>query len=327
MKRREFIAGLGAAGASRLAAQAQQPSIPMIGWLHVGMRDESVLAAFRKGLRETGFVEGQNVAIEQRWAENQIDRLPVLAVDFVQRRMAVIAVAPNPVGIAPVKAATSVIPIVFMCGPDPVRTGLVASLSRPGGNLTGVTLLGEDLNAKRFALLHNLAPQLATIALLEDVAQKTGTDRDYVAKQAESAARNLGVRIVSVRVATADEFEAAFASAAREGAAALIVSPSVLFIDHRDRLMALASKYQMPAMYQDRVYPANGGLMSYGPSLADAYRQTGVYTGRVLKGEKPADLPVLQPTTFEFVINLKTAKALDLAIPPGVLAIADEVIE
>jgi putative tryptophan/tyrosine transport system substrate-binding protein len=282
MRRREFIAGLGGAAAWPLAARAQQRAlIPKIGWLHVGMRDESVLAAFRKGLREIGLVEGRNVAIEQRWAENKLDRLPALAADFVQRRMAIIAVAPNALGIAPVKAATSVIPIVFMCGPDPVRTGLVASLSRPGGNLTGITLLGEDLNAKQFALLHNLAPQVAAIALLEDVAQNTGTDRDYVAKQAESVAQNLGVRIVSVWVATEDDFEAAFASAAHEGAA-LIVSPSVLFIDHRDRLMALASKYRMPAMYQDRLYPANGGLMSYGPSLADAYRQTGVYTGRVL---------------------------------------------
>jgi putative tryptophan/tyrosine transport system substrate-binding protein len=256
MRRREFIAGLGSAAAWPFAAHAQQPAMPVIGWLNVGLRNESVLSAFRKGLRETGFIEGQNVAIESRWAENQNDRMPALAADLVQRRVAVIAAAPNPSGIEPAKAATSIIPIVFLSGPDPVRTGLVASLNRPGGNLTGVTLFGDDLTAKRFDLLHHMAPQIAAIALLEAGAR---SDADFVLKEAESAGQATGVRIVRASTRNEGGFEAAFATAASEGADALLVLPSMFFIDHRNELVALAAKYRLPAIYQTREFVAAGG--------------------------------------------------------------------
>jgi putative ABC transport system substrate-binding protein len=331
MKRREFIAGLGAV-AWPLLASGQQPALPVIGFLNVGMRDESVLSAFRQGLREAGFVEGQNVAIEYRWAENQKDRLSEFTAELVQRRVAVIVDAPNSAGIAVAKAATATIPIVFLSGPDPVRIGLVASLNRPGGNLTGVTLLSTDLAAKRFGLLHDLAPHVATVAMVMDRRpQFDGTiqseNQDFNFKEAESAARSVGLRIIGVSVGGEGDFDAAFATAIRERADALFVAPSIFFTNNRDRFVALAARYRLPAIYAEGEYAKAGGLTSYGPSLTDAYRQLGVYTGRVLKGEKRADLPVMLPTKFELIINAKTAKNLGLTIPETLLATADEVIQ
>jgi len=330
MRRREFIAGLGAA-AWPIAARGQQRAPTVIGFLNTGMRSDDVvtLPAFRQGLREAGFIEGQNVAIEYRWAENQLDRLPALAAELVERRVAVIVAAPGPSSIAPARAATATIPIVFMSAPDPVRDGLVASLNRPGGNLTGVTLLSADLTAKRFGLLHQLAPQVTAVALLLD-GGRGGLplpDQDFILKEAEAAGRTAGVRIISVTAGSEGEFDLTFATAVREGARAVLVSASGFFFNQRNRLVALAARHGLPTTYQQREYVDAGGLMSYGPSFTDGWRQVGVYTGRVLKGEKPADLPVMLPTRFEFVLNLKTAKALNIEIPPGVLAIADAVIE
>jgi putative ABC transport system substrate-binding protein len=286
----------------------------------------------KRGRREAGFIEGQNVAIEYRWAENQMDRLPELAAELVQRRVAVIVAAPNPEGIAAAKAATAIIPIVFLSGPDPVRIGLVASINRPGGNLTGVTLLSTDLVAKRIGLLHDLAPRVAAVAMLLDRRRQfVGTIRfdnqDFTLNEAESAARGVGLRIIGVNVGGEGDFDAAFATAVHEGADALLVAPSIFFTNNRDRLVALAARYRLPAVYTEREYATAGGLMSFGPSFPEVYRQLGGYTGRVLGGQKPADMPVLLPAKFEFVLNLKNAKALGLEIPPGVLAIADAVIE
>ena len=290
-------------------------------------RDDSALSAFRQGLREAGFIEGQNVSIEYRWANDQPERVTALAAELVRRPVAVVVVVPNSFGVALVKASTNIIPIVFLSGADPVRSGLVASLNRPGGNLTGVTLISSDLTAKRFGLLHDLAPQVATIAVLLDDRRTARPSRGFALKEAELAGRNMGLQIIGVEVGNEADFDTAFATAVRDGANAFVVGGSTFFIDHRDRLVALAASHRLPAIYQMREYTEAGGLMSYGPSFADAHRQVGVYTGRVLKGEKPADLPVLQPAKFEFVLNLKTAKALGITIPPGILAIADEVIE
>ena len=328
MRRREFITLLCGGATWPLTARAQQSALPVIGFLNVGTPTDTdwALPAFRRGLRETGFIEGQNVAIEYRWADNQLDRLPGLAAELVQRRVAVIAAAPNASGAGAAKAATATIPIVFLSGPDPVRAGLVASLSHPGGNLTGVTQLSADLTAKRLSLLHDLVPGGAVVAMLLIARDQTGS-ADFQLKEAESAARQVGVRIIAVRAGTENDFDAAFATAAREGARTLLVSSNIFFINQRYRLVALSASHKLPAIYQTREYVSAGGLLSYGPSLSDGYRQVGVYTGRILKGEKPADLPVLQPTKFELVINLQTAKAFGLTVPPGVLAIADEVIE
>ena len=325
MRRREFIAGLGGIAVSWPRMSRAQPSkMPVIGWLNDGTRgDELGLPAFRQGLGEVGFIEGKNVAIEYRWAENQADRLPALAADLVRRRVAVIAVAPNPIAVAPAKAATATIPIVFMSGPDPVRTGLVASLNRPGGNLTGVSLLTNETNTKRFGLLHALVPQVATVAMLSS--RRINPAEGF--KEVEAAGRKVSVRIIDVWADRENEFDAAFATAVREGAGALLVASRALFIDHRYQLIALAGRHKLPAIYTTREYVEAGGLMSYSASLTDAFRQFGVYTGRVLKGEKPADLPVVLPTKFEFFINLQTAKAQGIEVPPTLLAIADKVIE
>ena len=327
MRRREFIAGIGSAVAWPMGARAQQPVLPVIGLLNFGGRDDSALSAFRQGLREAGFIEGQNVSIEYRWANDQPERVTALAAELVRRPVAVVVVVPNSFGVALVKASTNIIPIVFLSGADPIRSGLVASLNRPGGNLTGVTLISSDLTAKRFGLLHDLAPQVATIAVLLDDRRTAQPSRGFALKEAESAGRNMGLQIIGVEVGSEADFDTAFATAVRDGANGFVVGGSTFFIDHRDRLVALAASHRLPAIYQMREYTEAGGLMSYGPSFADAHRQVGVYTGRVLKGEKPADLPVLQPAKFEFVLNLKTAKALGITIPPGILAIADEVIE
>ena len=325
MRRRQFITLLGGAAAAwPLAARAQQAAVPVIGFLDTGTLSGNgwAVTGFREGLRELGFIEGRNVAIEYRAAENQDDRLPALAAELVQRRVAVIVAVPGLPSIAAAKAATATIPIVFMSAADPVRTGLVASLNRPGGNLTGLTLLSSDLSAKRFGMLHAMVPQVATVAML--LSRPT---QDLNLTEAEAAGRAVGVRIVGVRAESEGEFDAAFATAIREGARALLIAPSVFFVNHTDRLVELAARHRLPAIYHERDFAVAGGLMSYGPNRTDVMRQVGVYAGRVLKGEKPADLPVVVPTKFEFVLNLKTAKALGLTFPPGVLAIADEVVE
>jgi putative ABC transport system substrate-binding protein len=336
IRRREFIAGLGGAAAWPLAARAQQRAMPVIGFLSGG--SPFVLpAAFHRGLRELGFIGGQHVAFEYRWAEDRDDRLPALAAELVQRQVAVIVALPDLPSARAAKAATTALPIVFMSGPDPVRSGLVASLNRPGGNLTGVTQLSANLTAKRLGLLHDLVPQITAVALLLDDRlanqglalrdAETPGQQDLNLKDAETAGRQVGVRMIGVRVGGEDEFDDAFGTATRQGAGALLVNPSIRFSLHRYRLVALAAKHRLPAMYSLPPFVTAGGLMSYGANSDEAYRWLGIYTGRVLKGEKPADLPVVLPTKFDFVINLKTAKELGLGIPPLLHALATEVIE
>jgi putative tryptophan/tyrosine transport system substrate-binding protein len=326
MRRRDFITVLGGAAAWPLAARAQRVNVPVIGFLDAGTLGGNgwALPGFREGLRELGFIEGQNVAIEYRAGENQDDRLPALAAELVQRRVAVIVAAPGFTSIAAAKAATATIPIVFMSASDPVRTGLVASLNRPGGNLTGLTLLSSDLSAKRFGMLHAMVPQVATVAML---LARNGPVQDFSLAEAEAAGRAVGVRIFGVTADSEGEFDTAFATAIREGAGALMIQPSVFFVNHTDRLVELTARHRLPAIYHEHDFTVAGGLMSYGPNRTDVMRQVGVYAGRVLKGEKPDDLPVMQPTKFDLVVNLKTANALGLTVPPSLLAIADDVIE
>jgi putative ABC transport system substrate-binding protein len=324
--RRKFLATLlgGAAAGWPLAALAQQPAMPVVGFLHTSTAAPflDMVGAFRKGLNEAGFIEGQNVAIEYRWAEFQYDRLPALAADLVARRVTVISVFGPPAALA-AKAATVTIPIVFSVGVDPVDTGLVASLNRPGGNLTGVTLLTASLGAKRVGLLRELIPKADLMAVLVNTTSEGMTQ----AKDVQDAARKAGLRAIVLNAATDADIDAAFATLSRQRIGGLMVGGDQFLDTRRDRIVALAARHSMPTIYHRRVFVAGGGLMSYGTSIADVYRHVGVYTGRILKGEKPADLPVLQPTKFELVINLKAANALGLTIPPGVLAIADEVIE
>ena len=326
MRRREFIAGLGGTVAAwPVVATAQQPSIPVVGFLAAGSRERYAipLTGFRKGLSETGYVEGPNLFMEYRFADNRLDRLPALAGDLVHRRVAVIAAGARADEAA--KIATATIPIVFMTGGDPVRTGLVASLNRPGGNLTGITLLASDMAPKRLSLLRELVPNATTVAILLDETFKK--NQEFQLEEMLVAGRSVGMRVVAVWVSKIAEFDSAFATFIQEGAAALIVGASVFFISELDRLVALATRYRIPAIYQNSDYVGAGGLMSYGPSEFDHFRQGGVYAGRILKGERPADLPVLLPTKFELIINLKTAKALDLTVPETLLATADEVIQ
>ena len=325
IRRREFIGGLGAA-AWPLVARAQQPAMPVIGFLHEGSSEvtPSLVAGFRQGLSETGFIDGRNVTIESRWAHNDIDRLPELVADLVRRRVDVIA-TPNGNNAAPAaKAATTAIPIVFNVTTDPVKLGLVASYNRPGGNVTGVTSLLEELGAKRLGLLRELLPKATRFAVL---VRGGGPRIEYVIADLRAAASSLGLEIEVISAVTNRDIDMAFATLMQKRADALLTTPSALFGACRLQLAMLAARYAVPAMYHDRLFTEAGGLMSYGTSLADVYRQVGVYTGRVLKGEKPADLPVLQPTKLEFVINLKTAKALGLTVPRTLLVLADEVIE
>jgi putative ABC transport system substrate-binding protein len=325
MRRRDFIGALGSAAAVwPLAARAQQSVIPVVGFLSGRSPAESagVVAAFRKGLAEAGYAERQNVTVDFRWAEGQFDRLPTLAGELVQRPVTVIA-AMGESGFA-AKTETTSIPIVFGSGGDPVETGLVASLNRPGGNVTGVTFLTATLGAKRLGLLRELVPGAEIIALL--VNSNTSVGKVQI-RDVQEAARTLGQRLVVLDGSSDAKIEAAFAALAPQHVTALLVGADPFFDTRRERLVALASQHRMPAVYQFREYAVAGGLMSYGTSITDMYRLVGVYVGRILKGEKPANLPVMQVTKFELVINLKTAKALGVKISDNLLSLADEVIE
>jgi putative ABC transport system substrate-binding protein len=325
MKRRAFIAGLGAV-ALPLAARAQQ--IPVVGYLHPGSLEarRDLVASFLRGLAETGFVEGRNVAIEYRWADDHIDRLPALAADLVRRQVAVIATPSITAAARAAKAATQSIPIVFLVGSDPVQAGLVASLNRPGGNLTGVTVLGGELAPKRLEILHETVPSATLVAHLINPTNPVFTDAE--SREVQAAARILGLRVLTLNASSSSEIEVAFERLIQEHVGALLISGYGFFgTTHRNQLVALAARHRIPTMYDRREVPVVGGLISYGADIADAIHQTGVYTGRILKGEKAADLPVQQSTKFELVINMKTAKALGVAVPETLLATADKVIE
>ena len=325
MRRREFITLLGGAAAAwPLAVRAQQPKVPVIGLLDTTSPENNIdqLRAFRQGLKETGYVEGENVAISYRFAENQIDRLRELADDLVQQQVVVIVTFAS--GVFAAKAATTTIPIVFVIADDPVRLGLVTSLARPGGNLTGINFLNAELSAKRLELLRELIPAATRIAVL---VTPSGSSTDSAFRNMDTAARDAGLQIQVVKVSTSQEIDAAFVTFARDRPDALFVSPDPFFRSRRMQLTHLATRYAIPATYALRDYCEAGGLMSYGASLADAYRQVGVYTGRILKGAKPVDLPVVQASKFELIINAQAAKILGLEIPPTLLARADEVIE
>jgi putative ABC transport system substrate-binding protein len=325
MRRREFITLLGGAVAWPHAATAQQPAMPVIGFLgSSALADRAqFLPAFRQGIRETGYVEGQNVAIEYRWAQDQADRLPDLAADLVRRQVTVIA-ANDTLSAIVAKAATTTIPIVFATGGDPVKLGLVASLNRPDGNVTGVTFVGAELGAKQLGLLHELQPGAVRVgALIEPNFPLT----ESFVSDVQAAASSLRKQIEVLEAPTGRDIDTVFASLAQKPIDALLVGPGPLLNNRRVQLVTLATYHRVPAIYSLREAAEVGGLMSYGTSITDAYRQAGVYTGRILKGEKPADLPVMQSIKFEFVINLNTARAFGLSFPPGLLAIADEVIE
>jgi putative ABC transport system substrate-binding protein len=327
MRRREFITLLGGAAAAwPLSARAQQAAMRAVGFLSSRSADDSTRATaqFRQGLAEAGYVEGRNVAIEFRWAGGQFNRLPTLAAELVRRPVAVLAAVGGAQTPRAAMAATTSIPIVFGIGEDPVKEELVPNLNRPGANVTGATFFTAILGAKRLGLLRDLVPGAEVIALL--VNQNSSQGQGQI-KDVQEAARGLGQRLVVLNGGSDEEIDAVFAGLAQQQVGALLVGSDPFFDPRRGRLIALVARHAVPALYHFRDYPLEGGLLSYGASIADLYRQVGEYVGRVLKGDKPADLPVMLPTKFELVINLKTAQALGLAIPPGVLAIADEVIE
>ena len=325
MQRRDFIAFMGGAAVGwPIFAYAQQPKTPVVGFLNAGSPDgyAPYVKGFLHGLGETGFVEGKNVSVDYRWARGEYNRLQAMAADLVRRRVAVIA-ANTPA--APVaKAATTEIPIVFVSTGDPVMVGIVASFNRPGGNVTGVGLLGSNLETKRLEVLHELVPGTASLGVLVNSASPAA---DLQLRELQEAAGMIKRQIEIVRASTPLDIEAAFENATQKGAAALLVVQDPFYNSRREQLVTLAARYKKPVVYPLREFAEIGGLVSYGHNLVDGYRQMGVYAGRILKGEKPADLPVVQPTKFEFVINLKTAKTLGLAIPPSLLTTADEVIE
>ena len=326
--RRQFISAIGGATVAwPLAARAQQPAMPVVAFLRTGSADANArnVAAFRKGLNETGYVEGQNVTVEYHWLESPYDRLPALMADLVRRPVAVIAtIGTAQVGLA-AKAATTTIPIVFGEGGDPVRLGLVADLARPGGNVTGIYFFLAELAAKRLRLLHDLVPRAVLIAVLVNPANASVTE--FTLRAVKEAAPAIGLQIQVINAKTVGEIDAAFAGFARERPDALFVAPDAFFDSRRGQFATLTARDRIPSAYAIRELVEAGGLMSYGTNLTDAYRQVGVYTGRILKGEKPADLPVMQSTKFEFVINLQTARALGIEVPPEVRSIADDVIE
>jgi putative tryptophan/tyrosine transport system substrate-binding protein len=329
MNRRAFITLLGGAAAPSLgplAGRAQQPATPVVGYLTGASREGAAayMAAIRQGLSEAGFVDGRNVTIEGRFADDHYERLPMLAAELVERRVAVIATDPRVTARGDVRTLTTTIPVVFLSGGDPVKIGYVTRLDRPGGNQTGVAILSNVLNAKRFGLFRDLVPQVTSIGVLSD---STNPASAAALADVEEAAGALHVPIKVIRVSTEDEIDAAFAAFARDGVGAVYASNGFFFFSRRGRLIELALRYRMPLSGELREFVTDGALMSYAPNLTDAFRQMGIYAGRILKGEKPGDLPVQLPTKFEFLINLKTAKALGLAVPPALLATADEVIE
>jgi putative ABC transport system substrate-binding protein len=329
MRRREFITLLGGAAAVAwpLGVRAQQAATPVIGFLNPTSPDTNAdaLRAFRQGLKDTGYVEGENVAIVYRWAENQIDRLPELAVELARRQVAVIAATGSASAAFAAKAATTTIPIVFTVAEDPVRLGLVASLARPGGNVTGINIFSAELTAKRLELLRKLVPAATRVAVLVNPANAVNTEPTL--RDVQSSARAMGLQIQVLEASTSREINAAFASLGRERPDALFVGPDIFFLSRRLQLAHLATRHAIPATYSARLYAEAGGLMSYGTNTTDAWRQLAVYAGRILKGAKPADLPVEQLSKLELVINAETARMLGLDVPPSLLATADEVIE
>jgi putative ABC transport system substrate-binding protein len=326
MKRRTFITALGGAAAWPVVARAQQPAAPVVGVLNPGsvrVRNNLFAGPFRRGLAETGYIEGQNVTIEDRWAEGQFDQMPALVADLVRREVAAIVANGTQSALA-AKSATSTIPIVFLIGDDPVKFGLVAALNRPGGSATGINAVAIELESKRLELLHRIVPGTEIIGALVNL---QNPNAEAQVKDLQNAARAVGRQIHIFHASTEREIDVAFTTLAQERAGALTVAGDTFFTIRRYQIVTLAAHYSIPAIYQRRDFPEVGGLVSYGTDFDAVFRQVGIYVGRILKGEKPADLPVVQPTKFEFVINLNTAKALGLTIPPNVLAIADELIE